>query len=275
MLMKEKNGILPMAALGLGLVVVVLVITLVYRGKKAADLIAADEATIAYHSNQWASVSAKLEEQQQVNLALTNQISETRTLVTNLNAQLADITSSLNDTRTALTNAQNEVVERNQNIAGLNDENAKLEARIKSLEDESNELNGVITSLNSKIADVSQQLATTKGDKAALEKELQRLNAEKADLERKFNDIQILKEQVSKLRRELNIARRLQRIQEGLPASSELKGGQKMMAKPVNPEDARHYDLNVEVNSDGSVKIIPPLNPADTNAPATTNSPGQ
>jgi hypothetical protein len=72
---------------------------------------------------------------------------------------------------------------------------------------------------------------------------------------------------VAKLKEELSIARRIEWIRQGLFASGEQKGAQKLLqgasavqAKPARPS----YDLNVEVSSDGSVRTIPPL----TNAPA-------
>ena len=87
--------------------------------------------------------------------------------------------------------------------------------------------------------------------------------AEKAELERQFNDLTVLRAQVSKLKQDLNIARRLEWIRQGLFASSEQKGAQKLMqgvnGSPSPAKAARPaYDLNVEIGSDGSVKVIPP-----------------
>ena len=89
--------------------------------------------------------------------------------------------------------------------------------------------------------------------------------AEKAELERQFNDLAVLRAQVSKLKQELSIARRLEWIRRGLFASSEQKGAQKLMqgaSAPAGPPAVARpaYDLNVEVGADGSVKVIPPLN---------------
>ena len=48
------------------------------------------------------------------------------------------------------------------------------------------------------------------------------------------------------------------------------KAGQLLVQRVANTNVVRppHYDLNVEVSSEGSVKIVPTL----TNAPATANS---
>jgi hypothetical protein len=67
------------------------------------------------------------------------------------------------------------------------------------------------------------------------------------------------------------VARRLQWLREGTDPSSQAKGGQQLMQRtapaPVRPP---HFDLNVEVSSDGAIRVMP----ATTNAPATPgNSP--
>ena len=63
-----------------------------------------------------------------------------------------------------------------------------------------------------------------------------------------------------KIKRDLNVQRRLDRAAEGLPASYEPKGSERMMnsLKPTPPKP-RSYDLNVEVSTDGSLKVIPPI----------------
>jgi hypothetical protein len=98
------------------------------------------------------------------------------------------------------------------------------------------------------------------------------LVAEKAELERQFNDLTVLRAQVSRLKEELSIARRIEWIRQGIFASAEQKGAQKLMqgvgssqAQPRPPRS--NYDLNVEVSADGSVKVIPPLTNAPANAP--------
>jgi hypothetical protein len=92
-------------------------------------------------------------------------------------------------------------------------------------------------------------------------------------LERQFNDLTILRAQVAKLKEELNIARRIEWIRQGIFASSDQKGAQKLMqgvasAQPKPPK--QNYDLNVEVSADGSVRVVPPAtNRPSAGAPAT------
>ena len=128
-------------------------------------------------------------------------------------------------------------------------------------------MTSALTNLTAQIIDTKGKLARSEGDKAFLEKELTRLMAEKAELERQFNDLVLVRAQVAKLREELNVSRRLEWIRKGLFATEDQKGAQKLMQKSTAaPADTKgHYDLNVEVNADGSVRVIPPL----TNAPAT------
>jgi chromosome segregation ATPase len=167
--------------------------------------------------------------------------------------------------------AQEEVAQRDAKIS-------ELEAQNQALDQRTADLSTSITNLTSQIEDTQKKLATSEGDKAFLEKELQRLMSEKAELERQFNDLTILRAQVVKLKEELNISRRLEWIRQGLFTRSEQKGAQQLMQKSTptpaeanntNAQPARpNYDLNVEVNADGSVRVIPPTNsPAGAPAP--------
>jgi len=90
---------------------------------------------------------------------------------------------------------------------------------------------------------------------------------EKAELERQFNDIKVLRAQVAKLKEEMNISRRLAWIREGIFARADQKGAEQLMQKSAPSTNAvasaathkaNNYDLNVEVNSDGTVRVIPP-----------------
>ena len=118
--------------------------------------------------------------------------------------------------------------------------------------------------LTTQITETQRKLDASEGDKAFLEGELKRLIVEKAELEKQFNDLDTLRRQVSKLKEELSIARRLEWIRKGLFSGDEQKGATKLMNVKPHNDNTNVYDLNVEVNSDGSVKVIPGL----TNAPA-------
>jgi predicted nucleic acid-binding Zn-ribbon protein len=264
-LMKNRIGILvlALACLGLG-------IGLVMSRKQASD----QAERIESLSNEWVKVQGNLDHQQQVNTALTGDLDTTRKVLTELSnqfssvsANLAQTTEKLATTETSLKTSQEELAKREAKINDLENQNQQLDKQ-------ATDLSNAITNLNTQITDTQRKLTASEGDKAFLEKELQRLTSEKAELERQFNDLAVLRSQVAKLKEELNISRRIEWIRQGIFASAEQKGAQKLMQGLTVPQmQARApkpaYDLNVEVSADGSVKVIPPLTGrADaTNAP--------
>jgi chromosome segregation ATPase len=185
-----------------------------------------------------------------------------------VSANLFEVSNTLTKTEVALKTSQEETAKRDAKIADL-------EAQNQALDKQAVDLSTAITNLNKQITETNRKLATSEGEKGFLEKELKRLMAEKAELEKQFNDLAVLRAQVSKLKDELSIARRLEWIRQGLFASTDQKGAQKLMQGPAasqaKPPPKPIYDLNVEVSADGSVKVIPPL----TNRPAATNPPAK
>ncbi len=135
------------------------------------------------------------------------------------------------------------------------------------------DLKGSISKLEVQIADTQKKLAASEGDKAFLEKELQRLMAEKAELERQFNDLaRSAHAGAASSRRNCPSPAALEWIRAGpFCHRQDQKGAQKLMqganAGVSKPAPDNNYDLNVEVKSDGSVQVIPPVtNSAPTNA---------
>lgn len=241
-------------------------VALVQTKKQAADEKQKDTAAIAGLSNNWAQTESKWHEQQQVNAALEKDIEARKQQITELTNKVGEVSATLAKTETNLKATQEaeaaakaEIVKRDARIAELEQQNKALDLR-------ANDLSTAITNLTGQIDETKRKLSASEGDKAFLEKELKRLMAEKAELERQFNDLAVVRAQVAKLREELNVSRRLEWIRKGLFPSEQVKGATLLM-KPAPATTApatNHYDLNVEVNSDGSVRVIPPL----TNAPA-------
>ena len=264
--MKNQTGIIILILICVGLIV-----ALVLNQKKATELHTSDVATIGSVSNQLVQTTTDLEDARKTNtelnkdrdvrdvqlLAMTNHLTEVSTT-------LAKTDDLLKSTREQMAK---ELAERDAKIAELTSQNLALDQRAL-------DLTTAITNLTSQIDDTQKKLAASEGDKAFLQKELTRLMTEKAQLEKQFNDLKILKSQVSKLQEELTISRRLEWIRQGLFARDSKKGAQLLMenktpAFPSTPNPNAQpkpgkYDLNVEVSSDGTVKVIPPL----TNAPA-------
>jgi len=253
--MKNLIGVIILAVICIGLAVV-----LVTAKKQAGEEKQVATEKIVSLSNEWVQTSSDLREQRQVNIMLTNDLTTARSEFASLSNKLVDVSTTLTKTETSLKASQTAVAERDQRIAALETQNRELDERAI-------DLSAALTNLTTQIEDTQHKLAASEGDKTFLEKELKRLMAEKAELERQFNDLAIMRAQVSKLKEELSVARRLEWIRKGLFAADEQKGAQKLMQLNKPPSDTRTntYDLNVEINADGSVKVIPPL----TNAPAT------
>ena len=256
--------------------VVALVLVLVCVGLGIALMAIKKQATIQQRdlteqngslSNKLVEINDQLEDQRQTNAVLVSDLEVRRKAFevltnkyTRVLSNLAQVSNNLVKTEVALKTSQEETAQRDAKIADL-------EAQNQALDKQALDLSTAITNLTQQIKETRRKLATSEGEKGFLEKELKRLMAEKAELERQFNDLAVLRAQVSKLKEELSVARRLEWIRQGLFASSDQKGAQKLMhSTPLVPTKTSKpsYDLNVEVSADGSVKVIPPL----TNRPA-------
>ena len=267
--MKNRIGVvvllLVLLCVGLGIVLIAM------KKKAVEELHEATETNTAL-SNNVVQINDQLDRQKLVNDELSKDREKrikdfeslTNKYVESL-ATLAQVSNNLAQTEVALKTSQEETAKRDAKIAGL-------EAQNQALDKQAVDLSTAITNLTTQIEDTKRKLAASEGEKGFLEKELKRLMGEKAELEKQFNDLTVLRAQVSKLKEELSVARRLEWIRQGLFASTEQRGAQKLMGStPLTPAKAPKpsYDLNVEVSSDGSVKVIPPL----TNRPAVTNPP--
>jgi uncharacterized protein (DUF3084 family) len=266
--MKNRMGIiiLTLACVGLAIALVV------NQSNATKDRKIADDA-ISTQSNGWVQAEGELERQRRLATVLTNDLAARMRDMTTLTNQITETSNTLAKTKDSLKAAQDEVAKRDTQIADLESQN-------KQLDEKAADLSTSITNLQSQIEGTQKKLAASEGDKAFLEKELQRLVAEKAELERQFNDLKVLRTQVAKLKEELNISRRLAWIREGIFARADQKGAQQLMDKSPPPAPGTNatasaappkkgnYDLNVEVNADGTVRVIPPTNSEPTPPPA-------
>lgn len=243
----------------LAVAVVVLGVLLLKREKDVVKLQQSHEASIAVLSNDLSSTSAKLSEQEKVNVLLeTNLVRKKIEIETKssenaeFSNQLAALTRTLSQTKESLELTQNEVSRRNARIAELESQNTTLDKQAEQLKTAIGDLEG-------KIQETETKLAGAEGEKSFLLKELQRLRSEKSELERQFNDLAVLKEQVRKLKDELAIAQRLDWIRRGIYGTP-MKGGERMASAFRKPASAatNTADLNVEIRSDGTAKIAAP-----------------
>ena len=214
---------------------------------------------ISFLSNRLNDTSTKLTDETQKNVELDKDLSQRNQVISKLSNDLAQTTETLSKTSNDLKLTQEEVAKRDAKIS-------ELESKNESLDKQALDLKSSITSLEDQIGNTKKKLEASEGDKAFLTKELNRLIAEKADLEKKFNDLAILKEQVSKLKEELSAARRLDWIRRGIFAGTVEKGASKLMslsAQSKTNETATTTTnvapgLNVELKSNGDVKVVAP-----------------
>jgi chromosome segregation ATPase len=250
---------------------VLAIILFVVKSQDNKDLADASNSIMDF-SNQLTSATTKVLELNQVNLKLTNDLAKTQQQVVELNQALTSASNTLTETTSSLNGTKASLQTAEDQISNLNGRINDLESQNKALDDKAAKLNTTIAQLNQLIADTTKKLSESQTNNAFLTAELQKELALKAELERKFNNLDDVRAQVKKLRDEAFVARRLQLMKN---SATERKGAELLVQRVVQTNGASskippHYDLNVEVGSDGSVRIIPPLQPpkADTNAPA-------
>lgn len=252
--MKIKILIVVLAVIAVGLAIGLFAVK-----KSAQEQHTADVSSIADFSNQVVNANLKITDLNQVNLMLTNDLAASQQLVVQFSNNLDTANATIVEGKTSLAAAQNQ-------ITNLNTRISDLEAQNKVLDQRAVELTTTIAQLNTLIAATQSKLNASETNSIFLQQALQKEMAQKAEIEHKFNDLNELRQQVKKIRDELFMARRLRFMQND---NSQKKGAELLMQRSVpvtNAPAAPNYGLNVEIGSDGSVKVIPPLG-ATTNAP--------
>jgi septal ring factor EnvC (AmiA/AmiB activator) len=253
-------------ALGVGLVT--------QRRKHAQEKQELDDR-IALQSENLQKTSGKLEEQTQVNMRLegdlvarSNDLAVLSSNVNKLSVDLEKTDAQAKATAEQLRTAQAELAKKDQKISELEGERLVLGKQM-------DQLTNSIGELEKQIAATEKKLVTTRGEKEFLVRELARLRAEKADLDRQFNDVAVLRGQISKLKEEMAISRRLEFIRLNLFGVT-AKGGAEKLMTPARPalEGGTNYDLNVEIRQGGGARVVaPPTAILPTNAFRTNPPP--
>ena len=254
--MKIVIAVLAVAVAGLGIAFFVV--------KNQADQQhQADTQSISSLSNQLFTASTDLDSAKQVNLQLTNDLVQTRQQSDDFSnklvvatAKAAELVSQVEAGKASLATAQDK-------ISGLNKHVSDLEAETNALDQQAAELTNTIVALTGQIKDIQQQLSSTRTDKAYLERQLEQLLVQKADLEHKFSDVATVRDQLKKLRTEAFVTNRI-KLDRDTQDTAGKKGGELLIQHTVTAPPAAgklppHYNLNVEVGSDGSVHVIPPV----------------
>jgi predicted RNase H-like nuclease (RuvC/YqgF family) len=261
--MNTKIGIAILAVACFGFAVALVVF------KHQADMQQTESAnTIADFSNQIVKANVNIEDLNQANLNLSSDLATNREMSLALSNQLAETAVSLATTTVSLQDAQ-------QQITNLNGRISDLEAQNQVLDQRASSLSNTIAALDTQITLTQTKLAASETNNAFLDSQLKEQIAQRTELERKFNDLAQVRTQVRKLRDDLLVERRLAWMRAGIDPNKPLKGGQLLVQRPPPAANAAPaagstlYNLNVEVGSDGSVHVIPPL----TNSPAPASPP--
>ena len=249
--MKAATIILIALALALGAAMLV-------QHNKAVEQKNTDVAEKVELTNRLEATRAKFEEQERIAMYLqTNLTVREQELLSTSNSLLktaADLAKTQKEAQAAADAAKAEMAKREARIN-------ELETQKDALDKQAVDLKSAIGNLEKSITDTEKKLAASEGDREFLLKELKRLQTEKAELERQFNDLSALRAQVSKLKEELSVARRLEWIRMGIYGQQAMKGAEKLMAGSPNPAAATNFNLNVELKQDGGAIVVPKQNP--------------
>lgn len=270
--MKIKVVIVVLAAVCVGLA-----IAFFATQKQNAEQHEKDVSSIVDFSNQWTHAEVKITDLNQVNLTYSNDLTTAQQQLTlskgeleKISNNLAAVNTTLANTKTVLNTTKTSLSQTREQISSLNLRIADLESQNKVLDQRATELTNTIARLNTQIEDTRAQLTLSQTNNAYLQAELEKQLAQKAELEHKFNDIDELRAQIHKVRDEMFVARRLQLMKNdnGAQKGAELLNPRTVTVSPVGPSPKlpANYDLNVEIGSDGSVKVIPPMGGATNSA---------
>jgi len=242
----------------------------------AASQQTSNEIVIVDFSNRLALTRRELDEQKKVNVTLETNLTDRARNLDNLRVDIAalntDLAKSRAETRTAQAEtktAQDEIIKRDGQIATLEGRNVDLTKQMGDLQTS-------IADLEGKINETERRLATSEGNRMELTNELKRLQEEKISLEKQLNDLAYLRDQVRKLKDELNVARRLEWIRRGIYSTQPVRkgaevlndmkfGGAPAASSTTTPTPGKVPSLDVELKRSGEVNI---RSDAATNATA-------
>lgn len=261
--MKIKVAIIVLVVVCIGLA-----IALFSTKKQAEDQHEKDLVQTVDFSNQVVAVNKQKDDLGQVNLTLSNDLASSHQQL-NLNTeQMAQLSNSLNAANSALADTKSFLASAQEQVTNLNSRISDLEAQNKMLDDQAQSLSNRLVELTTQIEETKTKLAVSLTNADFLQHELQKQMAARAELEHKFNDLDELRAQVKKVKDEIFVARReqLMKYDTGGKKGGELLISRTPLGSASSKKPASTYDLNVEVGSDGSVKVIPPM--GGTNRPA-------
>lgn len=230
------------AVILLALACAVLLAALVLRGRNTGQQVAAARADTTTLSNKFAEARARLAEQEQVVATLQVVLSNRSELLTGLSNRLAAGAARLTQSDGALSVAQGELEHRRALLVGLTNQVTDLTLHL-------GEATASLGTLKQQLAESQQQNRALEGQRLALANEVTSLQADKDRLLRQFNDADVLRAQLQRLKTAPPATRAGQTAtaadaQQAVPGEAQSVGAQKKLMK-------------VELQPDGSVKLVP------------------
>lgn len=254
--MKVVIALLFVVSVGLG-------VGLLMRHNKAVEVKTADEEIKKELTNVVKQTEAKYDEKEQLSIYLQNKLTGKSEELSGASNHLAKINAELARTKSemqaAAEAARVEIEKKDAQISALTTQTNQLTMKM-------DDLTSAIDKLGKSIADTERRLAASEGDREFLLTELKRLQVEKAELERQFNDLSVLRAQVSKLKEELTVARRLEWLRAGIYGNQDKKGAEMLMAKTPAGR-TNNFSLNVELKQDGGATVVTNATPAPAPTP--------
>jgi chromosome segregation protein len=242
----------------LGIVSALLLAGLVFRHLQATKVEQAKEDKIKTVETTLTETQAKLTSQTKTNEVLRSELEIKTEALQSLEGRYATVTTELDKVQKEADAAASEVAAAKKTIEEMDKRIGELSIERDSLTTQMTELNSNMESLEGQILETQRKLEASEGDREFLLKELKRLQAEKADLERQFNDLALLRNQIRKLKDELSIARRLEWIKNGIMGAGTVPKGAALLKRGFSkPETKPNFDLNVELNQEGGVQVVP------------------
>lgn len=229
---------------------------LIYRHTQAVWQEEASQKEMEEAQSQMEKKSADLDLSRQTNSVLQADLQKTGEELAEIRRQYETLSNDLSQTKERAEavakerqTALGEVSDQEQRIRELSRERQDLSDRIATL-------NGLMKELEGRLSSTELELADSQKDREYLLEEFKRLYAEKRAIEDQFNDQAALQSQQNKLRQEA-ISRRVGWIRRNRSAGKR-KGAELLVAGFRKPAVQTNYNLNVEINRTGGIKILQP-----------------
>lgn len=229
---------------------------LIYRHTQAVWQEEASQKEMEEAQSQMEEKSADLELSRQTNSVLQADLQKTGEELAEIRRQYETLSNNLSQTKERAEavakerqTALGEISDQEQRIRELSRERQDLSDRIATL-------NGLMRELEGRLSSTELELADSQKDREYLLEEFKRLYAEKRAIEDQFNDQAALQSQQNKLRQEA-ISRRVGWIRRNRSAGKR-KGAELLVAGFRKPAVQTNYNLNVEINRTGGIKVLQP-----------------